>query len=206
MGMWLGMVCGSSAWEGWSTGFRVWCQGQLTHTADLRHLIISPASTQPTPLCAWVLYCVTIVISGSFIVSSARSQWTLITPRSANVLTRQRGLLPIIRFQDFFLWSAFDVQLPGLPEGCFHVGADPVTSKSNRLLQNEKKHDIHQRKWEEKTSVQRQQWHRSSKHSNVPVQFFKDTKITHNSVKKMLIALLPLERKTDCSLISQIND
>lgn len=30
-----GVVCGSAAWEGWSNGFRVWCQGRFTHTRDL---------------------------------------------------------------------------------------------------------------------------------------------------------------------------
>lgn len=35
-----GVVCSSAAGEGWRRKFRVWCQGRLTSTADLHHLIM----------------------------------------------------------------------------------------------------------------------------------------------------------------------
>lgn len=34
------MVCGSAAGRALTGGFRVWCQGMLTHTAVLHHLIM----------------------------------------------------------------------------------------------------------------------------------------------------------------------
>lgn len=32
--------CGTVAGEGWSGGFRVWCQRRLTRTAVLHHLVL----------------------------------------------------------------------------------------------------------------------------------------------------------------------
>lgn len=39
--LWRGVACGSAAGEVRSSEFRMWCQGRLTHSAVLHHLVMS---------------------------------------------------------------------------------------------------------------------------------------------------------------------